>query len=59
MIVAKVAKEKLYGAKKPRKVWDVKVDNRVISELAETKSNYKLIGYLDEAIRPLFLFGIS
>ena len=49
----KVTKETFYAAKKPVKIWDVNVDNIVISKLIETKiiSKY-LIGYLDKA-RPL------
>ena len=42
--------------KKPINIWDVNVDNIVISKLIETKTNSKyLIGYLDKAIRPLVL----
>ena len=43
--------------KKPIKIWDVNVDNIVISKLIETKTNSKyLIGIKsDKAIRPLFL----
>ena len=38
------------------KIWDVNVDNIVISKLVKTKTNSKLlIGYLDKAIRPLVL----
>ena len=52
----KIAKEKFYAAKKPIKIWDVNVENIVISKLAKTKSNSKYcIGYLDKAIRPLVL----
>ena len=52
----KVAKEKFYGAKKPIKIWDVNVDNIVISKLIERNNNSKyLIGYLDEVIKPLLL----
>ena len=52
----KVTKEKFYAAKKPIKIWDVNVDNIVISKLVKTKTNSKyLIGYLDKAIRPLVL----
>ena len=52
----KVAKEKFYGAKKPIKIWDVNVDNIVISKLIERDNNSKyLIGYLDEVIKPLIL----
>ena len=41
--------------KKPIKIWDVNVDN-IISKLGQTKTNSKyLIGYLDNAIRPLVL----
>ena len=32
----KVTKEKFYAAKKPIKIWDVKVDNIVISKLVKT-----------------------
>ena len=52
----KVTKEKFYAAKKPIKIWDVNVDNIVISKLAKTKTNSKyLIGYLDNVTRPLVL----
>ena len=52
----KVAKEKFYGAKKPIKIWDVNVDNIVISKLIERNNNSKyLTGYLDEVIKPLIL----
>ena len=45
------AKEKFYAAKGPVQIWNVNVDNIVISKLIKTKANYKyLIGYLDEAI---------
>ena len=52
----KIAKEKFYDAKKPIKIWDVNVDDIVISKLAktETNSNY-LIGYLDKDVRQLVL----
>ena len=47
----KVVKEKFYGDKKPIKIWDVYVDNIVISKLIERKNNSKyLIGYLGEGI---------
>ena len=37
-------------------IWDVNVDNIVISKLVETKTNSKyLIGYLDKFIKPLVL----
>ena len=43
------AKEKFYAAKRPMKIWDVNVDNIVISKLVKTKTNPKyLIGYLDK-----------
>ena len=53
----KVTKEKFYVAKKSIKIWDVNVDNIVISKLIETKTNSKyLIGIkFDKAIRPLVL----
>ena len=52
----KVTKEKFDVAKKLIKIWDVNVDNIVISKLVKTKTNSKyLIGYLDKAIRPLVL----
>ena len=44
----KVAKENFYGVEKTINIWDVNVDNIVISKLVETKTNSKcLIGYLD------------
>ena len=51
-----IAKENFYAARKPIKIWDVNVDNKVISKLVKTKiiSKY-LIGYLDKDIRPLVL----
>ena len=52
----KVTKEKFCATKKPIKIWNVNVDNIVISKLIETKTNSKyLIGYLDSAVRPLVL----
>ena len=53
----KIAEEKFYAAKKPIKIWDVNVDNIVVSKLIETKTNSKyLIGMkFDKAIRPLVL----
>ena len=51
-----IAKEKFYAAKRPIKIWDVNVDNIVISKLVEIKTNSKyLIGYLDKGIRTLVL----
>ena len=50
------AKEKFYAAKRPMKIWDVNVDNILISKLVKTKTDSKhLIGYLDKAITPLVL----
>ena len=37
----KVAKEKFYGADKPIKIWDVNVDNVVVSNVIEIKNNFK------------------
>ena len=49
--VTEIAKKKFYAAKKSLKIWDVNVDNIVISKLVKTKTNSKyLIGYLDKAI---------
>ena len=46
-----IAKEKFYGGKKPIKIWDVNVDNIVISKFVKTKANSKyLIGYVDKDI---------
>ena len=52
-----IAKKKFYAGKKPIKIWDVNVDNIVISKLIETKTNSKyFIGIkFDETIRPLVL----
>ena len=42
----------VYGAKKSINIWDVNVDNIVVSKLVETKANSKyLIEYLDKVIR--------
>ena len=44
---SKVAKEEFYNAKIPIKIWDVNVNNIIISKLVETKNNFKyFIGYL-------------
>ena len=52
----KIAKEKFYASRKSIKIWDVNVNNLVISKLAKTKHNSKyLTGYLDKYIRPLVL----
>ena len=51
-----IAKAKFHAAKKPIKMWDVNVDNIVISKLVKTKTNSKyLIRHLDKAVRPLAL----
>ena len=42
--------------KKPIKIWDVNVDNKVISKLFKIKTNSMyLIGYLDKDIKPSVL----
>ena len=42
------------GAKRPIIVWDVDIDNIVISKLVKTKTNPNyLIRYLDKVVRPL------
>ena len=52
----KVPKEEFYVTNKPIKIWNVNVDNIVISKLLQTKNISKyLIGYLDKVIRPLVL----
>ena len=52
----KVAKEEFCSAKKSINIWDVDVNNIVISKLIEMKNNSKhFIGYLDEVIIPLVL----
>ena len=52
-----IAKENFYPAKNLIKIWDVNVDNIVVSKVIETKTNSKyLIGIkFDKAIRPLVL----
>ena len=51
-----IAKKSFMLQKKPIKIWDVNVDNIVISKLVKTKTNSKcLIGYLEKAIKPLVL----
>ena len=43
-----------YDAKKTNKIWDVNIDNIVISKLVETKTNSKyLTGYFYKVLRPL------
>ena len=51
-----IAKENFYAVKKRIKIWDVNVDNAVISKFVKMKTNSKyLIGYLDKDIRSLVL----
>ena len=51
----KVTKEKFYTSKKPLKIWDVHVDNIVMSKLLKATSSKYLIGQLDKVTRPLVL----
>ena len=39
----KITKEKLYAANKPITIWDINVDNIVISKLIKTKTNSKYL----------------
>ena len=39
----KVAKEEFYGPKTPISIWDVNVDNIVISNLTKTKEDFKYL----------------
>ena len=41
--MSEVAKKKFYAAKKSLKIWDVNVDNIVISKLVKTKTNSKYL----------------
>ena len=52
-----IAKEKFYAAKKPINIWDVNVENIVISKLVKesTNSKYLIRIEFDKAIRPLVL----
>ena len=51
-----IVKENIYAAKNQMKIWDVNIDNILISKLVSTKTNFKyLIGYLDKYIRQLIL----
>ena len=44
--MTKVEKHAVYGTKKSKQIWDVNVDNIVLSKIIETKTNSKyLIGY--------------
>ena len=55
-VKTEIVKENFYAAKKPMKIWDVNIDNTLISKLVKTKTNFKyLIGYLDKDIRQLVL----
>ena len=55
-VKTEIAKENLYAAKNHMKIWDVNIDNILISKLVKTKTNFKyLIGYLDKDIRHLVL----
>ena len=55
-VKTEIAKENLYAAKNQMKIWDVNIDNILISKLVSTKTNLKfLIGYLDKYIRQLVL----
>ena len=53
----KIAKEKkVHAVKKTINIWDVNVDNIVISKLVKSKINFNyLIGYLDKVLRALVL----
>ena len=58
--MTKVEKHAVYGTKNSNQIWDVNVDNIVLSKIIETKTNSKyLIGYLDEVIRPLVLICLK
>ena len=49
-----MAKEKSHAAKRPTKIWNINVDNIIISKLVQTKTNSKyLIEYLDKTTRSL------
>ena len=55
-----IAKERFYAVQRPIKNRDVNVDNIVISKLVKTINSSKyLIGYLDKAIRLLFLIMLK
>ena len=50
----KIAKEKFSAVKNRLCIWDVNINNIVISKLIKTKTNSKhFIGYLDKVIRQL------
>ena len=51
-----ISKERFYAARRPIRIWDVNVDDIVISKLVKAKTNFKyLIVYLDKVTRPLVL----
>ena len=51
-----IGQKKNFMVQKNPNIWDVNVNNIVISKLIETKTNSKyLIGYLDKVIKPLVL----
>ena len=51
-----MANEEIYVAKKSTKIWNVDVDNIVISKLIKTSNIFKcFIGYIDDVVRPLVL----
>ena len=51
-----ISKERFYAARRPIRIWDVNVDDIVISKLVKAKINFKyLIVYLDKVVRPLVL----
>ena len=52
-----IAKEKFYAAKKPINIWDIDIENIVISKLVKenTNSKYLIRIEFDKAIRPLAL----
>ena len=46
----KKKKKKIDAAKRPMKIWDVNVDNMVVSKLVKAKTNSRyLVVYLDKA----------
>ena len=51
-----IEQKKNFMVQKNPNIWDVNVNNIVMSKLIETKTNSKyLIGYLDKVIKPLVL----
>ena len=51
-----IEQKKNFMVQKNPNIWDVNVNNIVISKLIETNTNSKyLIGYLDKVIKPLVL----